>query len=45
MLAAQYVRGRLDLDALITERLPLDQLNEAVHHVRQGTVARTVITF
>ncbi|MEV0995391.1 alcohol dehydrogenase catalytic domain-containing protein [Nonomuraea sp. NPDC050202] len=45
MLAAQYVRGRLDLDALISERLPLDHLNEAVAHVRQGTVARTVITF
>ncbi|UBU15457.1 alcohol dehydrogenase catalytic domain-containing protein [Nonomuraea gerenzanensis] len=45
MLAAQYVRGRLDLDALISERLPLDHLNEAVDHVRQGTVARTVITF
>ncbi|MEO3883802.1 alcohol dehydrogenase catalytic domain-containing protein [Nonomuraea sp. B5E05] len=45
MLAAQYLRGRLDLDGLITERLPLDQINEAVNHVRQGTVARTVITF
>ncbi|RVX37857.1 S-(hydroxymethyl)glutathione dehydrogenase/alcohol dehydrogenase [Nonomuraea polychroma] len=45
MLAAQYLRGRLDLDGLISERLPLDQINEAVAHVRQGTVARTVITF
>ncbi|MFC5831065.1 alcohol dehydrogenase catalytic domain-containing protein [Nonomuraea insulae] len=45
MLAAQYERGHLDLNALITERLPLDSINEAVTHVRQGTVARTVITF
>ncbi|NRQ39119.1 alcohol dehydrogenase catalytic domain-containing protein [Nonomuraea sp. NN258] len=45
MLADQYVRGRLDLDGLITERLPLDQINEAVEHVRAGAVARTVIVF
>lgn len=45
MLAAQYQRGRLDLGGLITERLPLDQINDAVTHVRQGTVARTVIVF
>ncbi|MEV4806146.1 alcohol dehydrogenase catalytic domain-containing protein [Nonomuraea sp. NPDC049421] len=45
MLAEQYVRGRLDLNGLITERLPLDRIDEAVAHVRAGTVARTVITF
>jgi S-(hydroxymethyl)glutathione dehydrogenase / alcohol dehydrogenase len=45
MLAAQYLRGRLDLTGLISERLPLDQINDAVTHIRQGTVARTVITF
>ncbi|GAA3689964.1 zinc-dependent alcohol dehydrogenase family protein [Nonomuraea antimicrobica] len=45
MLATQYARGHLDLDALISERLPLDAVNEAVTHVREGTVARTVITF
>ncbi|MFC4013527.1 alcohol dehydrogenase catalytic domain-containing protein [Nonomuraea purpurea] len=45
MLAEQYLRGRLDLDGLISERLPLDRINEAVEHVRQGTVAHTVITF
>ncbi|MFG1702180.1 alcohol dehydrogenase catalytic domain-containing protein [Nonomuraea sp. M3C6] len=45
MLVAQYLRGRLDLDGLISERLPLDRINDAVTHVRQGTVARTVITF
>jgi S-(hydroxymethyl)glutathione dehydrogenase/alcohol dehydrogenase len=45
MLAGQYLRGRLDLDGLITEHLPLDQVNDAVAHVRQGTVARSVIVF
>jgi S-(hydroxymethyl)glutathione dehydrogenase/alcohol dehydrogenase len=45
MLAAQYARGRLDLDGLISERLPLDRINEAVAHVREGAVARTIITF
>ncbi|SEF56831.1 S-(hydroxymethyl)glutathione dehydrogenase / alcohol dehydrogenase [Nonomuraea solani] len=45
MLTAQYLAGRLDLNGLITERLPLDHINEAVAHVRQGSVARTVITF
>jgi S-(hydroxymethyl)glutathione dehydrogenase/alcohol dehydrogenase len=45
MLAAQYLRGRLDLDGLITERLPLERVNEAVEHARRGTVARTVIVF
>lgn len=45
MLADQYLRGRLDLDGLITERIPLDDINAAVERVRQGTVARSVIVF
>lgn len=45
MLADQYRRGRLDLGGLISERLPLDQINDAVTHTRQSTVARTVIVF
>ncbi|MGW4475579.1 alcohol dehydrogenase catalytic domain-containing protein [Nonomuraea sp. NPDC004354] len=45
MLAAQYQRGRLDLDGLITERLPLADIGQAVAHVRQGSVARSVIVF
>lgn len=45
MLAEQYLRGRLDLDGLITERVPLAEVNEAVERVRQGTVARSVIIF
>ncbi|MFD9947103.1 alcohol dehydrogenase catalytic domain-containing protein [Nonomuraea sp. NPDC059023] len=45
MLAALAQQGRLDLSGLISERLPLDRINEAVEHTRQGAVARTVITF
>ncbi|WP_424535388.1 alcohol dehydrogenase catalytic domain-containing protein [Sphaerisporangium viridialbum] len=45
MLAEQYLRGRLDLDGLVSERVPLDQINEAVEHVRRGAVARSVIVF
>jgi Zn-dependent alcohol dehydrogenase len=43
MLAEQYAQGRLDLDGLVSERVPLDRVNEAVDHVRQGAVARSVI--
>ncbi|MEU4834996.1 alcohol dehydrogenase catalytic domain-containing protein [Streptosporangium sp. NPDC023615] len=43
MLAEQYLRGRLDLDRLVSERLPLEEINEAVRHVREGAVARSVI--
>lgn len=45
MLAELGSSGRLDLRGLISERLPLDQINEAVEHVRRGEVARTVIVF
>ncbi|MCG5211673.1 alcohol dehydrogenase catalytic domain-containing protein [Streptosporangium soli] len=45
MLAGQYLLGRLDLDGLISERLPLDAVNDAIRHTREGSVARTVITF
>jgi Zn-dependent alcohol dehydrogenase len=45
MLAEQYLRGRLDLEGLVSERVPLEEINEAVEHVRQGAVARSVIVF
>ncbi|WP_068921875.1 alcohol dehydrogenase catalytic domain-containing protein [Planobispora rosea] len=45
MLAGQYLRGRLDLDRLVSERVPLEEVNEAVRHVREGAVARSVIVF
>jgi Zn-dependent alcohol dehydrogenase len=38
-----YLDGRLKLDELITQRVPLDQVNEALHALETGDVARTVI--
>jgi S-(hydroxymethyl)glutathione dehydrogenase / alcohol dehydrogenase len=38
-----YRAGRLDLDALITQRLPLDGVNEAFDAMRRGEQLRTVI--
>ena len=40
-----YLAGRLELDALITERAPLPEINEVIERVRAGKVARAVITF
>ncbi|GAB3664365.1 zinc-dependent alcohol dehydrogenase family protein [Actinocorallia lasiicapitis] len=40
-----YNQGRLNLDALVSERVPLDRVNEAVEHVKSGAVARSVIVF
>lgn len=40
-----YLRGLLDLDTLIAERISLDQINEGFDTMRAGTSARSVITF
>jgi len=40
-----YRAGRLDLDSLITQRLPLDAINEGFAAMRSGTQLRTVIEF
>ncbi|HEU5158868.1 MAG TPA: alcohol dehydrogenase catalytic domain-containing protein [Streptosporangiaceae bacterium] len=45
LLVDLYRRGRLDLAGLVSERLPLDKVNDAVQHVRDGAVARAVIVF
>jgi S-(hydroxymethyl)glutathione dehydrogenase / alcohol dehydrogenase len=45
LLVDLYERGRLNLEGLVSERVPLDQINEAVAHVRAGAVARSVIVF
>lgn len=37
--------GRLDLDSLISQRLPLERVDEAFAAVEAGTVARSVVTF
>jgi S-(hydroxymethyl)glutathione dehydrogenase / alcohol dehydrogenase len=45
LLVDLYRRGRLELAGLVSERLPLDKVNDAVQHVRDGAVARAVIAF
>ncbi|GAA2831442.1 Zn-dependent alcohol dehydrogenase [Kitasatospora paracochleata] len=36
--------GRLDLDSMITHRLPLEGVNEAIAQMRSGEALRTVLT-
>lgn len=45
LLLDLYRGGRLDLDALITRRYALSQINEAYADMLSGKVARGVITF
>ncbi|GAA3196170.1 zinc-dependent alcohol dehydrogenase family protein [Actinocorallia longicatena] len=45
LLVDLYRRGRLNLDGLVSERVPLEKVNEAVEHVKSGAVARSVIVF
>jgi NDMA-dependent alcohol dehydrogenase len=40
-----YMEGRLDLDALVTRRFPLEEVNEAFAAMNAGEVARGVIAF
>ncbi|MEC8478374.1 MAG: zinc-binding dehydrogenase, partial [SAR324 cluster bacterium] len=40
-----YQNGKLKLDELITDRYPLERINEAVEAVRKGNVMRNVIVF
>lgn len=40
-----YFDGRLDLDSLITNRMRLDQIGEAMDAIETGEVARNVIVF
>ena len=44
-LADFYLAGRLDLDALIAERIGLGEVNAAVDKLRTGEAARSVIVF
>jgi len=44
-LVALYRDGRLKLDELVTKRYPLEQINEAVAHVKSGAAIRDVIVF
>ena len=40
-----YLQGRLKLDQLVSQRMKLDQVNEAFEDMKRGHVARSVITF
>lgn len=40
-----YMRGMLDLDTIIAERMPLERINEAFDALRIGDSARSVITY
>lgn len=45
LLVDLYRRGRLNLDGLVSERVPLDKINDAIEHVKAGAVARSVVVF
>jgi len=40
-----YLAGRLDLDSLIAERIPLGEINSALQKLRTGETARSVVMF
>ena len=40
-----YRSGRLDLESLIGQRLPLERVNEAFETMRRGAAARSVLVF
>ncbi|MEC7828148.1 MAG: Zn-dependent alcohol dehydrogenase [Actinomycetota bacterium] len=40
-----YLSGRLLLDEMVSATISLDQVNDGYNWMREGTVARTVITF
>lgn len=44
-LVALYEAGRLKLDELISQRYPLDQINQAIAEANRGEVLRNVIIF
>jgi len=40
-----YMRGLLDLDTIIAERMPLEQINHAFDELRKGDSTRSVVVF
>jgi S-(hydroxymethyl)glutathione dehydrogenase/alcohol dehydrogenase len=44
-LLGMYRNGQLDLDGLITNRLPLEGVNEGYEAMRNGTAIRTVLVY
>ena len=43
MLVEQYKLGRLDLDAFVTERIKIDEVEAAFDKMHEGTVLRSVV--
>lgn len=43
MLVDLYKQGKLDLDAFVTERITIDQVEEAFDKMHHGTVLRSVV--
>jgi S-(hydroxymethyl)glutathione dehydrogenase / alcohol dehydrogenase len=40
-----YLRGLLDLDSIISETIPLSQINDGFERMKRGDAARSVIVF
>ncbi len=40
-----YMDGKIDIDSLITQVMPIEQINEAFDLMHKGEVIRTVLTF
>ena len=40
-----YMAGKLHLDQMISQRIKLDQVNDAFDELRRGELARSVIMF
>ncbi|MFE1316259.1 S-(hydroxymethyl)mycothiol dehydrogenase [Kitasatospora phosalacinea] len=45
MLVDLYLQGRLDLDAFVSETVPLDGVEEAFARMQRGEVLRSVVVF
>jgi S-(hydroxymethyl)mycothiol dehydrogenase len=43
MLVQHYKLGNLDLDAFVTERITIDQVEEAFGKMHEGKVLRSVV--
>jgi S-(hydroxymethyl)glutathione dehydrogenase/alcohol dehydrogenase len=44
-LVDHYLRGSLDLDTIIADRMPLSRINDAFDKLREGDSVRTVMVF
>ena len=40
-----YLRGLLDLDTIVAETIPLEQVNDGFERMKKGDAARSVIVF